>query len=165
MANLGWKETFPETMIQHLIRYKSDHCPILLDLYGESKRRKNSQHRFRFEELWLINEDCDRIVEEAWNERTGTVKEKIKLCGERLDSWVQRNFGDIPKRIKKAEKALKQLNSLPQNEETLWRTKMEEEELDDLIRMEEIWWSQRSRANWVAYGDKNTKFYHHKASQ
>ncbi|XP_072066985.1 uncharacterized protein [Arachis hypogaea] len=138
MANLGWKETFPETTIQHLTRYKSDHCPILLDLYGDSKRRKKSQHRFRFEEMWLTNEDCDRIVEEAWNERIGTVKEKINLCGERLDSWGRRTFGDIPKRIKKAEKALEQLNSLPQNEETLRRTRMEEEELDDLIRMEEI---------------------------
>ncbi|RYR14655.1 hypothetical protein Ahy_B04g071317 [Arachis hypogaea] len=35
MENLGWKEKFPKTIVQHLPRYKSDHSPILIDLNGE----------------------------------------------------------------------------------------------------------------------------------
>ena len=38
-------------------------------------------------------------------------------------------------------------------------------ELDDWLRKQEIYWAQRSRVNWINHGDKNSKFFHLKASQ
>ncbi|TXG48954.1 hypothetical protein EZV62_024829 [Acer yangbiense] len=39
-----------------------------------------------------------------------------------------------------------------------------EKELDDLLEVDEMYWRQRSRENWLQCGDKNSKFFHASAS-
>ncbi|XP_052110403.1 oxygen-dependent coproporphyrinogen-III oxidase, chloroplastic-like [Arachis duranensis] len=40
VAIITWKEAFLEGVVKHFQRYRSDHCPILIDVHGESLKRK-----------------------------------------------------------------------------------------------------------------------------
>jgi hypothetical protein len=33
-------------------------------------------------------------------------------------------------------------------------------EIEDLLELEELYWAQRSRINWLQYSDKNTAYFH-----
>ncbi|RYR64108.1 hypothetical protein Ahy_A03g010248 [Arachis hypogaea] len=141
MATMEWKEAYMKIIIQHLSRYKSNHNPILVDMMGEQRRRRRkTTHKFIFEECWLGNEECEKVVKEAWDSSEGTIETKIKNCGSRLDKWGETNFGDIPKRIRILQNKLQHLNT-ETGERNTFEIKEVEVELDEALK-EEIWWAQ-----------------------
>ncbi|XP_072073883.1 uncharacterized protein [Arachis hypogaea] len=51
VATIDWQEAFSEAVVQHLQRYRSDHCPILVDVAETKVRRRKRPHLFRFKEM------------------------------------------------------------------------------------------------------------------
>jgi hypothetical protein len=64
------------------------------------------------------------------------------------------------------EKKREQLDSLNHltDDATLARKSVLLKEMDELLYREEIMWMQRSRIAWLWEGDKNTKYFHRRAS-
>ncbi|XP_073152576.1 uncharacterized protein [Henckelia pumila] len=125
--------------------YHSDHRPIWLKLCGDQKNHRMSlgsfNSLFRFERCWLMEVDCHEVVRFGWrsNESSLSLMERITSC--------------------KVE--LSKCSLWPSNGE---QVNILEREVENLASKEELYWHQRSRASWLKDGDRNTRFFHAKAS-
>jgi hypothetical protein len=158
---------FPNYNNNHLLRYQCDHCPILLEFSNLLPCRNRNQKHYtkRFEQVWTTDAQHVSIVQKAWLNQLGKITDKLQHTLNELHKWGQSTFGIIPKRIKKTQRDLERLQNLSNTQQLHQQITQKEKELDDLLEKEEMWWSQRSRALWLAHWDKNTRFFHLKASQ
>lgn len=67
VATKEWGEKFQLSKIIYLSSHASDHLPILLQTQSYRKQRLFGSRGFKFEEVWLLWEDCEVVVMGAWN--------------------------------------------------------------------------------------------------
>ncbi|XP_062021093.1 uncharacterized protein LOC133737577 [Rosa rugosa] len=133
------------------------------------KRKKRRTRRFRFEELWLRDVECARIVEEGWDRGIGSdpftkVCSKIDCTRRALMEWSQLKFGELKRRIEDVRGRLAVFFDSAVYE-PLDNVRVElESELNDLLEREQVFWKQRAKVFWLTDGDINTKFFHQRAS-
>ncbi|KAL9666473.1 hypothetical protein QQ045_000806 [Rhodiola kirilowii] len=121
----------------------------------------------RFEPMWLGHVHFKEEVRQFWNSQSGedSLKRKLEQCMEHLSRWNASSFGIVKKKIKELKESIQQVRSGPRTDENAGREAKLAEELDEWLKREEIWWRQRSRAEWLKNVDRNTAFFHARASE
>ncbi|XP_021760236.1 uncharacterized protein LOC110725072 [Chenopodium quinoa] len=158
---------FKEACVDHIIRIKSDHAPILLH-YNDftTKKKKKKKKGFKFETFWLTDEACEEIVKDAWEgNENSDIMGKVTVVGRRLQMWSDEHYNKLGKQIADTEYALQKAQERPSNEESCKTCIELEQKLEELEGKYESYWHIRSRVAEVREGDKNTRYFHHKASQ
>ncbi|KAM0913768.1 hypothetical protein ACQ4PT_011941 [Festuca glaucescens] len=169
VANEAFINCFDDCQVENIITTTSDHLAICITLAKLSDNVKHMpvQHGFRFEAAWLRAPDYKEVMEKAWTEcddgdrsLQATWSTLHKVAGS-LKSWSRESFGHIRNKIQKLERKLKQLHI--ENGSTV-DIRCAEKELCELFEREEAMARQRSRVDWLREGDRNTAFFHARAT-
>ncbi|GLT96020.1 hypothetical protein SLE2022_136690 [Rubroshorea leprosula] len=170
LMNSEWLDMFPGAFSHHLLALKSDHAPILVIADKRIGGCHNpSTKLFRFENYWIKEPECEDRIEEGWkvgrgNTNISRVLSKIALCGSLLTKWSQAKFGNIPERIKHLQQELLSIKNGSAQDNSSGTMEALENELSDWQRKEEVLWKQQFRVQWLKEGDRNTAYFHNRAS-
>lgn len=66
MVNNVWCEMNGTRDVSILAAWSSDHKPLMISIVQAGEVRNQYHKSFKFEAKWLIDEECQKIVEEAW---------------------------------------------------------------------------------------------------
>ena len=168
-VSTSWASVFPQQRLHHVAASTSDHCMLLLKCTQTSWRRKRKPKLFRFESMWLRDNQCDDLVIDAWEQGECMgglypLNTCLNECRDALTHWNKTTFGHAGRKISTLRKKLQVLenNGGPGVDmEEIHETKLE---LNKMLMIEEDMWNQRSRNCWLKAGDKNMSFFHTKAT-
>ena len=116
VVNTSWRDIFQGNSITHLFSHTSDHRPILLHARTDLRCCGRSTRSFKFEKDWLMRDDCEKVINEAWgfmgNMELGlrSVREKISRRGSDLEAQGATNTHPDEKEIKKVQKRVEDLS-------------------------------------------------------
>lgn len=119
--------------------------------------------------MWLRDPRCSEVVQESWQE--GLYKPDgfpitncLKTCQDRLQHWNKTEYGHVGQKIQKLQKQLQVLEAWVPCVETDREIKEVRHALNVWLDAESTMWRQRSRNFWLTDGDRNTRFFHTKAT-
>nr|XP_023871124.1 uncharacterized protein LOC111983700 [Quercus suber]XP_023871125.1 uncharacterized protein LOC111983701 [Quercus suber] len=148
VATMEWRTKFSITTVSHLPPHASDHLPILVHVKSVQRFQHKFKKGFKFEEAWLMWEDCGEVVKDAWDMVGGgelglaSIKEKIKFCGEKLQAWGSSKSELNEVAIKTLQNRLEVLSSAKVvTEESKVEYLSFNKQLDDLLLKQEIYWA------------------------
>ena len=167
VASQEWFSDFPDMAVHHVDSTTSDHKLLWIEQADLEFRQRTKL--FRFEEMWLADKGCGEIAEGVWearvegNEETKVLR-KIATCGKELTRWSKECFGNVRNQLAKKRKELARVERQALQGGCAIRLVAIQKEINSLMDKEERMWRQRSSSLYLKEGDRNTRFFHCRAT-
>lgn len=153
ICNDAWLNFWDCSACCTLIRSRSDHYPLLLNLAGGVQGHPSS---FKFMHMWSEHQDCHRLVQEIWNRPVSScamvvLAQKLRNLKAELKTWNKEVFGDVHKNVKQAQQEVENIQNLiqsqGQNDDLIKREKDAQLVWQKALMLEEDFWREKSRLN------------------
>lgn len=168
LANAVWLNLCPNASLHNYPIFGSNHSSILLDCHPNNHCNIVGRRDFKFLAKCLNHPDFTNVVKRAWClEVESNPNNKLRGCLRALKTlikgWNKEVFGDVHERVGVLFDELKVIQAQnmedPNNVQLLAKEAKLRNELNRVLKNEEILWAQKARVNWLELGDKNTKFF------
>jgi hypothetical protein len=162
LCNAHWRVEFPEGFVKVLTRVDfSDHHPILIS--PREAPHPVAPRQFKFESVWLVDTNYHTMIKNSWRREDKITKNLLNVERD-INEWKFQHFDKVLHRKKELMARIGGIQRCIQ--EGAGRSRFInlehklQQELNDIMRKEELMWFQRSRAKWLRDGDRNTHYYH-----
>ncbi|KAH7865079.1 hypothetical protein Vadar_001961 [Vaccinium darrowii] len=143
LVSPNWRLRYDRAVVRHLATVGSDHAALLLDTDPPVAK---GLRQFHFDSRWCKDPDTYEVVRQnlcSWSKQKGfNARRKINELQKQLELIRTGQCIVEPSRVRELEK-----------------------ELGDAWIQEDAFWRQKSRADWMALGDRNSAFFHAKVNQ
>lgn len=126
------------------------------------KTTRLGDRSFKFQAAWMLHTEFLKWMQKAWS-WDGNLITPLKNSVEKLQAWNRSTFGNIFKRKKRNQMRLEGVTRALEVKMTFGLLRLDEKlkkERSEVLLQEELLWLQKSRANWLRFGDKNMRFFH-----
>ncbi|MBA0855473.1 hypothetical protein Goshw_014375, partial [Gossypium schwendimanii] len=163
LATEEWSSLFLNSLIQHLPHLFSDHCPLLINI--DYRARRMVKKNFKFKAWWVLEETFFEEIRCIWENSTGYFLSKLGNLKRGLESWESQIRRSRKMKIEVLTSKLTTLLESDRSDENFAEIIDIKIHLNFEIEMDECYWEQRARINWLKLGDRNTTVFHKQTTQ
>ncbi|KAH1039357.1 hypothetical protein J1N35_041100 [Gossypium stocksii] len=163
LGNEAWIHNFPNSLVTHLPKIKSNHYPLLLNQNLDIVLPRG--RLFRFLASWTEHPTFDDFMNDKWF-FTGDMVDSLSKLTLNLKEWNKQIYEHMTTKKRhlvhkidniQSRMDFSGLNCFSQVDLSL------RQELENVLHHEELFWKQKARCDWLHLGDRNTKFFHSRA--